>query len=217
MPFVCLVLVPPLMTDAGTAAAEVPLAEIFINIGLVVVPLLLGLGLGAGCAHRRAPRFVSRVERHTGFVGTFVILTLVILRWPPPPLEPLSWACIIGLGAGSLLWGGGLGVALGQPRAIVSSMALETAVHDAPLALATISFAFPGLPAEIIEGALGVVVCCSVVVALVAAALALAVAAGRARAPRDADAACARAPGGELMHMLTRPLGAARTPDEERI
>ena len=148
-----------------------------------------------------------------------MILTLVILRWPPPPLKPLSWACIIGLGAGSLLWGGGLGVALGQPRAIVSSMALETAVHDAPLALATISFAFPGLPAELIEGALGVVVCCSVVIALVAAALAVAVAAGRARAPRDADAGCARAPGGELMqHMLTRPLGAVvRTPDEERI
>ena len=54
VPFVCLALVPPLMADAGTTAAEVPLAEIFINVVLVVVPLLLGLGLGGGCAQRRA-------------------------------------------------------------------------------------------------------------------------------------------------------------------
>ena len=126
IPFSCEFVIPHLLTSDNKTPP--PLSEVALNMAWIAIPLLSGVALS-----RHLPRVSRMARRFAGPLGfAFIIMVSVVQGITPPTWRALVAVQILFLIAVTL--GLALGLAMRQPKPVVTSILLEMTVHDTPLA-----------------------------------------------------------------------------------
>lgn len=142
LPLTCEVVLPAALAHV----ARPPMRELAINLSCVAGPLLLGVA-AAGPLRRRRPRATELAATWSVGCGIVAVAALTLATGKVHTVRAQATVCALALAAFGLACGCGCGLLLRQPRAVCVSMALETAIHDCPLAQVILLTAFSTSPA----------------------------------------------------------------------
>ena len=129
---------------ASALELEVPLRNIVVSLGSVLVPVTLGM-----VVRRINERAGAQVEKIGSAVGVFFIM-FVVVTWIPRNWEfllstaPSTYTAAILLGVCGILLGFVFARTLRMSPPDARTIALETGIQNGPLALAIIALSFSG-------------------------------------------------------------------------
>jgi len=156
LPLVFEVAVPALLDQPADGLLS-PIPTLRSHLISIFIPLPLGFLVSHHFPGVRQP-----VRAAIGPAGASLVLVMAVLQMPNfllamQAMPPRSILLLCSLFTTQFFFAHLLGGIMGQPKDIRKSMALESGVHDVPLAAALILTCFDGLPATIVTPAVSIV------------------------------------------------------------